>query len=352
MRAHAAGIFAIATSVKKSEVINVNTNVRFLLFILLLGSVFVAGLGAGIYSKRAGELFDSPDRRLGVHEGFTNPLLDCAERIGLASSGSLTLDHIANRIRQYERQVITDSKRQQISVYLRDLNNGPWVGINENELLKPGSLLKVPLAVGYMRHSEEEAGFLDRKVVYSESALEKLYDIQGVMPTNRLKVGESYTLKDLIERILIYSDNVAAVLLESYDQHRSMIQTSKDIDLPMRAGIPPLRNLTIKEYAAVFRILYNASYLSRTNSEYLLGLLAKSEFRHGLVAGIGNDIKVSHKFGESIDAVTKQKFFHDCGIVYYPAKPYLLCIATRGDDPAEMVTWIQEISRIVFEGNK
>lgn len=330
-----------------------NTNVRFLLFMLLLISVFVLGVGAGVYGGGGSGRFSDIriDRRIVAEDGFTSPLLDCAERNGIASSGSLTYDHIANNIKAYMRQVIKNPKTQKVSVYLRDLNNGPWIGLNESEVLKPGSLLKVPLAVGYLRQSEKEPGFLDNRVTFSEPSLGSLYDVQGITPSNRLKLGETYTLRELIERTLIYSDNVAAVLLERYDQHRSMIQTSKDIDIPIRADIPPMRNLTIKEYAAVFRILYNASYLTRENSEYVLSLLAKAEFKYGIVASMPEGTKVAHKFGESIDATTMQKFFHDCGIIYKPTNPYLLCIATRGDDPIEMITWIQDISKIVFEAN-
>lgn len=330
-----------------------NGNTRFSLFVLVLAGVFVAGLGAGYYAHHLGPLplIGSVDRRLGDSEGLTNPLLDCAERIGLSSSGSLTLDHISARLREFQQKIAGPggTARRGISVYLRDLNNGPWIGLNEDEILRPGSLLKVPLAVGYMHHSETDPEFLKNTVAYNNPKLAELYELQGVPPSQRLQPGGVYSLRELIERILIYSDNVAAVLLESYDHHKSMIQTSKDIDMPVRAGIPPFRNLTIKEYAAVFRILYNSSYLSRTNSEYLLQLLAKSEFRNGLVAGVRPGVVVAHKFGESIDEQTRQQFFHDCGIVYMPTKPYLLCVATRGDDPEEMMGWIQQVSRIVFE---
>ena len=42
-------------------------------------------------------------------------------------------------------------------------------------------------------------------------------------------------------------------------------------------------------------------------------------------------IGVVHKFGErSLGPNGETKQLHDCGIVYYPNHPYLLCIMTRG----------------------
>jgi hypothetical protein len=40
---------------------------------------------------------------------------------------------------------------------------------------------------------------------------------------------------------------------------------------------------------------------------------------------------------------------HDCGIVYLPDNPYLLCVMTKGNDFAKMEKIIEEISRLSYE---
>lgn len=43
------------------------------------------------------------------------------------------------------------------------------------------------------------------------------------------------------------------------------------------------------------------------------------------------------------------KQFHDCGIVYHPANPYLLCVMGRGEDFWELTKSVADVSRIVYE---
>jgi hypothetical protein len=56
-------------------------------------------------------------------------------------------------------------------------------------------------------------------------------------------------------------------------------------------------------------------------------------YNDGLKAGIPANIELAHKFGErGIIGMNgrEQKQLHDCGIIYYPKHPYILCIMTRG----------------------
>jgi len=39
---------------------------------------------------------------------------------------------------------------------------------------------------------------------------------------------------------------------------------------------------------------------------------------------------------------------HDCGIVYYPKNPYILCIMTRGTDFAVQERAIQDLSKFIY----
>lgn len=45
--------------------------------------------------------------------------------------------------------------------------------------------------------------------------------------------------------------------------------------------------------------------------------------------------------------ITKE--LHDCGIIYYPERPYLLCVMTEGNDLNELAGVIQNISKTVYE---
>lgn len=107
-----------------------------------------------------------------------------------------------------------------------------------------------------------------------------------------------------------------------------------------------------EEYSYIFRTLFNATYLRRTYSELALKLLTYTKFDEGLVKGTDTGVTVSHKFGEHTvlngDTVTERQL-HDCGIIYYPQKPYFLCVMTKGKDFEKLSKIISDLSGIVYQ---
>jgi hypothetical protein len=133
----------------------------------------------------------------------------------------------------------------------------------------------------------------------------------------------------LLEHAIVYSDNEAAALLAAADGADSMETIRRPADFP--AFQEGTLWLTPHHFTALFRIRYNASFLSVESSQRALELLARVDFRDGLIAGVPQGIRVANKFGERIDG--DLALLHDCGIVYHPAPPYLLCVMTEGPAP-------------------
>ena len=170
---------------------------------------------------------------------------------------------------------------------------------------------------------------------------------QNYKPTKSLKSGEDYTVWQLIEQMITQSDNEALDLLRNDLGEKAINQVTLDLEIPTALTIDSDNLLRVKDYSTLFRVLYNASYLDKQNSEKALELLAKIDFKRGLVAAIPSNIIVSHKFGErSYDDGTKQ--LHDCGIVYYPNRPYLICVMTKGENFSSMEKTIQQISSTIY----
>lgn len=238
-------------------------------------------------------------------------------------------------------------KVDDIAVYFRDLNNGPWFGIKEKEPFFPGSLLKIPIMMGYLEEAERDPSIMKQQIKYER----RLFPSdQYVKPAEEMQEGRSYTIEELIYRMIVNSDNSAAYLLRKFDSEDVYYKVYKDLQIPVayeNANEPPY-NISVRKYASFFRILFNASYLDKEMSNKALGLLSNAKFREGLVKGIPSDVPAAHKFGER-NITDTQKQFHDCGIVYYPKYPYLLCVMTRGSDFDNLVSVIQDISRLVYE---
>jgi len=242
-------------------------------------------------------------------------------------------------------QELNNKSLDHVSVFFRDLNNGPTMGINEEEEFTPASLLKVPLMMAYLKKAQDDHAVLKEKILFNAVSSES--DIQNIKPGKKLEIGKEYEVEELIERMISFSDNDSAgLLLENIDQDfLGKVYTDLGIEIP---GSIKMENfMTVREYASFFRILYNSSYLSRDMSEKALGFLSKSMYLGGLKAGIPGNVLIAHKFGERVIENSHQ--LHDCGIIYHARSPYLLCVMSRGDNFSELENIIQAISRTVFQ---
>jgi beta-lactamase class A len=241
-------------------------------------------------------------------------------------------------------ETIKSGKTLHVSVYFRDLDNGPWFGIGEKELFSPASLLKVPLLMGWLKEAEKNPGILQKKITYKGENFNANKD-ETIRAVVEAEYGKTYTAEDLLDLMIAYSDNNALLLLGNVGWSFSE-QVYNKIGLTA-PEFSENYQLSVQDYASFFRILFNASYLNREMSNKALDMLASSDFRRGLVAGVPEDIKVAHKFGERTTPEGRQ--LHDCGIVYYPNNPYLLCVMTKGANMEDLISVVSGVSRLVFD---
>lgn len=270
---------------------------------------------------------------------FVNPLLDCGmEYVELSPFRSKISDLIEKE--KAQNHVV------HVSVYFRHLNNGYWFGIQERELFSPASLLKVPILMAALKNIETDPSFAEKKAVFPTSKDPNPKFKQSITTGDRLQSGASYSLHELMERMVVDSDNDALPLLKGMIDPAVLVKVFTDLGIEVPSEFKE-DYMSIKAYATFFRILYNASYLSAESSEYALSLLTRTKFDGGLKAGIDPGLTVAHKFGERDVMGVRQ--LHDCGIVYYEKDPYLLCVMTRGRDFAAMTRTIKNISQAVHQ---
>lgn len=278
---------------------------------------------------------------------FINPLLDC--ELGEEFLGGLEIHSFKDKIEKLIKVTTSKYSVTHVSVYFRDLNNGPWFVINEQTAFSPASLLKVPLMVAWFKLAESDPKVLSRKITYGKNE-PNLNIFLNVKPSQSLSPGGSYTVDELIYRMIVYSDNNANDLLFKNIDNQALLRTYRELGVEAPVEGVPEEFMGIHEYAAIFRILFNASYLSREMSEKALFILSQSEFKAGIVAGVPPGIPVAHKFGErTLPKAVNVKSLHDCGIVYYPTSAYLLCVMTNGADFQVLDDVIREISSAVFQ---
>lgn len=276
---------------------------------------------------------------------FINESLGCkpsqAIRKGLYTELTLELE-------EYIKSQNVKGNSNLVSIYFRDFGGGPTFGINTEEFFAPASLLKVPLLVSILSLVEDNPKLLEEHTSYQtlNTNLTQTTDVPTLEP-NTL-----YSVKELMERMIIYSDNVSFWLLQDYLDKKYpdkfiVSDTMKELGLiSPRTGDE--KTITVRGYASIFRQLYNASYISPEMSELALGIMARSTYSKGLVAGVPRDFRVAHKFGE-LGLPGGEKQLHDCGIIYFPKNPYLLCIMTKGTDSEKLTKIIQSIATMVYK---
>lgn len=306
--------------------------------------IFIGGLllGVGVsFFFRVDTDFSANQVRQGGY-ALINPLLECNLADQLQTE---ELKDLEMGLREHITKLKARGLAKDVSVYFRGLNNGPTFGINEKVKFAPASLLKLPVMMAYYRQAERgEVSLASKAAVLVE---EDMNTWETFTSENYVKIGESYTHEELIRAMMVSSDNNAMAALMNNISTEEEDQIYEDLGIK----VPSVENrqdfMTVKEYASFFRILYNASYLSKEYSERALQLLTEVEFRDGLVAGVDPNVKVSHKFGERVQGDILQ--LHDCGIVYLEKRPYLLCVMTRGDDFSKLTETIKNISSYVYQ---
>jgi len=318
---------------------NKNFMTKFLwIFIFITG--FIVGF---LFQKFTENTTSLKETRMPRGYTFISPLLEC-EGFDNHYTQTAKLKH---QLEESVEDLESNTGISDISIYYRDLNNGPWVGINEQELFSPASLIKVPLLIGYLKSADIDPKILERTL--TTPALLNYTD-QNFIPTNKLSSNTEYTVLELLRQMIQQSDNNAYDMLLSAFDNNELIEIYQELGVDIsRAKTDPAGNiLTLRNYASFFRILYNSTYLSPVMSEKALFILSATNFENGIDGGIPNNVLTAHKFGERLYVKTGEKQLHDCGIVYATIKPYLLCIMTRGTDFYELSKAIQEVSRITY----
>jgi len=253
---------------------------------------------------------------------------------------------LKKQIEKYISEAKSSKQASSISVYFRALNVSKWMGVKEDELYDPSSMLKVALMVGYLKQASDNPNLLLQNLTYTASN-----DPGQNYKPERLLPSGTYTIRELIQAMIIDSDNIAMSTLFNNNRD-SFVDVFKNLNIPPPKSTDELDFMSPRTYSSIFRTLYSSTYLPRNVSEQALQLLTYTTFKKGLVAGLPENTVVAHKFGEHTDSVNnvpKSRQLHDCGIIYLPNNPYFLCVMTRGYEFSKLEPIIKDISSITFK---
>lgn len=226
------------------------------------------------------------------------------------------------------------------SIYFEYLPTGVSIGINERTEFDSASLIKVPVAMAFLNAYRKAGLDINEKVRITKDELDdKFGDLW------KRGEGAEISLKEALSLLLTESDNTAYKILNNRLTLRDHLEVYEKLDIEI--GVDNNRQviLTTKGYSSILKALYFSSLLEKEDSEYILELLTQSIHKDKLPAPIPKEIPIAHKIGVYTDETNA--LYQDCGIVYVPRRPYILCMASLSTD-AEATARMNKISEIVY----
>ncbi len=286
-----------------------------------------------------------PERRV-VIKGyrFTSPLLDVELPEGM-TIGDEPIPFFY-KVKAFVEEQKKAGRVQNIAIYYRDLHDGPWFGINEATEFNAASMMKVPVMIAWLKRAETDPGVLKRKLTFK--GYKDMTALQHLSPEHAISVGGTYSVDELLDRMMRYSDNNATSLLYFALDASELNSVLDGMDVT-NDPLGDANLITVHGYSGFFRILYNASFLNREMSEKALELMSQEDFPQGFVAGLPPGTIIASKFGEHAEGPgDEDRQLHEFGIIYHPKAPYILGVMTRGHDFREQADVLKEVSHLVY----
>jgi beta-lactamase class A len=241
-------------------------------------------------------------------------------------------------LREELQKLVREEGPATISIYYEFLNTGANIQINNEQRFYPASLVKLPTAMVAMKKVERGEWHLNDMLVLYEEDKDNRYGKLYEQPT-----GTKFTIKKLLESLLIESDNTAHRMLMRNLSDQELAGLKDDIGLSEL--FDEKHEISAKEYSRIFRSLYISSYLNRDSSQQILDWLTQTKFDHTLPSGLPKGTAFAHKIGE--DDVEQN--YLDSGIVYLPNRPYLLSVMIKGHDQGKAESIMKRVSKAAHD---
>lgn len=229
-----------------------------------------------------------------------------------------------------------------LSLYFEDgKNSDENVSLDSSKSWIPASTIKSYVLLEAFRQKRLRLINFDHKVTIQA---------QNVVPAEletdefpRLREGTEVTIRQLVEAMIIQSDNTAyntlldildrrninsslrnigiteTVVGEKLNLDASQFQT--DLQVPGRQS----NTTTAKDLATYFSLLYSQKI---PDSEEMLGIFKRQKINNMIPARLPENTVVAHKTGDW------SPIYHDGGIVYKPDDPFIFVAFTNSGDPA------------------
>jgi len=233
---------------------------------------------------------------------------------------------------------------------VRDLRSGEVVQANAEGVFPSASLIKLPIMVAAFQAVQEG------KISLSMPITLRLHDKRGGSGVLKFATpGTIFTLRELLEYMIIQSDNTAAQLVIQQLGFDYLQNTFKRLGLLDTEIHPDGFRLTARhiaddnrtsprDMAFLLEKIYRRDIVSSEASDQMLDILKHQKLRDRLPRFLPTGWEIAHKTG------LLRRACHDVGIVFSPGGDYLICVLTSHDTTYRVAKrFIASIGRITYD---
>ncbi|ESU34222.1 hypothetical protein G3A_02165 [Bacillus sp. 17376] len=222
-----------------------------------------------------------------------------------------------------------------ISVYYENLVTGEKYSYQSSRIRPAASTIKLPLVLYVYDLASKGKIDLNEKLTYRSH---HYYGGSGVIQRDR--VGTSYTIRDLLKKSIMYSDNIAFIMLRERVGKSNFIHYAKS--LGGKTVYPSGRNVTTSDDLSVYvKQLWSFAKKNPQYGNELVKLLSNTVYKETKAPGLPAN-KVVHKVGY----IPKDLIYNDAALIL-DDQPYILVVMTSGIPVKRDVKFISSLAEAV-----
>lgn len=314
---------------------------------ILIGFLIGFGLATAVIPFLLNKSIKDQSRELS-HDNISSKYPFLARRIFADNPSDLIINFtdLRNEVKSY-----INAQDIRIGFYFEYLPTGLSIGVKEQDAFYRASLVKLPIIMKAYKLIEE--GKIDKG---------------EILPITREDIDQGYgdlwkqgkseiSISEAINLALTTSDNTAfrvvnrrvdeEIELSGNQVEQAITEVYQYLDIPLDER-GATESITPKNYGSILKSLFFSAYLSYDNSYEILDQLSKSKFTNWMSSPIPSNIPVAHKTGTFDIEKSIYSVQSDCGIIYYPNRPYLLCVMVNSDNIEDSLVHIRSLSQIVY----
>lgn len=237
------------------------------------------------------------------------------------STDEKMLENYQNNLNYFKEQLYTTFKnnREVVSFLYYDICTGYSFSYNEAVEFPTASTIKTSLAIYIMDLASQGKTDLEKKLTYSAN-----FSYGGTGVLQGQSVGTQYTVAQLLEHMIVNSDNIAyRILLAEYGYKNSQdYWYSLGTTTTYRVG-SSWGTITANDALIYLRQLYRFYREDEQYGKRLMDLFKAARFRY-IAFATDKQIEIAHKSGSTSAAM------NDLSIIFHE-QPFVFIVLTRKD---------------------